>query len=58
MLRSLRLMLATLFQTLRSRWTRGPLRPSWSFQMELIVRFLRRDWEATASWSFPAFART
>lgn len=46
-------MLAAFFATLRSRWTRGPLRPSWSFGMELIVRFLRGDWDDTASWSLP-----
>lgn len=53
MLRSLRLLLVTFLQTLRSRWTRGPLRPSWRFGLEMIVRYLRRDWEQTATWSFP-----
>lgn len=53
MLRSLRLLLVTLLRTLRSRWTTGPLRPSWSFVMELIVRYLRRDWDETAHFSFP-----
>lgn len=52
MLRPLRLMLLSLLQTLHSRLVRGPLRPSWSFTMELIVRFMRRDWDETASWSF------
>jgi len=53
MVRTLRMMLLSLFHTLRSRWSRGPLVASWSVGMEVIVRFLRRDWEETASWSFP-----
>jgi monoterpene epsilon-lactone hydrolase len=46
-------MLLAVLETLRFRWGRGPLRPSWSFAMELIVRYLRRDWDDTVSWSFP-----
>jgi monoterpene epsilon-lactone hydrolase len=51
-LRSLRLLLVTFLPTLRSRLRHGPLRPSWSFGFEWTVRFLRRDWEESAGWSF------
>lgn len=51
MLRSLRLLLVTFWPTLSSRLRHGPRRPSWSFLFEWTVRFLRRDWDETASWS-------
>jgi acetyl esterase/lipase len=54
MLRTLRLMLVTLFPTFSSRLRRGPLRPSWSFMFEWMIRALRRDWDETASWSLEA----
>jgi len=50
MLRALRLFLVTLLETVRARRSRGPLRPTWSFGFEWIVRYLRRDWEDTAGW--------
>lgn len=53
MLRSLRLFVGIFFQTLRLRLTRGRLLPSWSFGIEMIVRYQRRDWDETASWSLP-----
>jgi acetyl esterase/lipase len=43
-------MLVTLFSTISSRRRRGPLRPSWSFTFEWMIRALRRDWDETASW--------
>lgn len=52
MLRSIRLMFATLFAVIRARLTRGPLRPEWSFMFEGTVAFLRRDWDDTAAWPF------
>lgn len=36
--------------TARSRVLHGPLVPSWSALFESVIRFLRRDWEATAAW--------
>jgi acetyl esterase/lipase len=49
-MRMLRLMLVTLFPTISSRLRRGPLRLSWSFMFEWMIRALRRDWDETASW--------
>lgn len=43
----------SLFHTLRARWRAGPLRPSWSFAFEWTIRWLRLDWERTASWPLP-----
>jgi acetyl esterase/lipase len=54
MLRMLRLFFATLVPTLSARRSRGPLRPSWSFMFEWMIRVLRRDWDETADWSLPA----
>jgi epsilon-lactone hydrolase len=42
-MRLLRLLLVTLVETLFSRISHGRLRPSWGFQFEWVVRFLRRD---------------
>jgi monoterpene epsilon-lactone hydrolase len=42
-MRLLRLLLVTLVETLISRISHGRLRPSWGFQFEWVVRFLRRD---------------
>jgi monoterpene epsilon-lactone hydrolase len=42
-MRMLRLLLVTLIETLISRISHGRLRPSWGFQFEWVVRFLRRD---------------
>jgi acetyl esterase/lipase len=50
MLRALRLLLVTYWLTLLSRLRRGPLRPSWSFMFEWMIRMLRRDWDETAAW--------
>ena len=50
MLRTLRLLLVTFLPTLSARLRRGPLRPSWSFMFEWMIRSLRRDWDETASW--------
>lgn len=52
MLRSIRLMLVTLFSVIRARLSRGPLRPGWSFMFEGTVAFLRRDWDETLGWPF------
>lgn len=53
MFRFIGLFVAVFFETLRSRWSSGPLLPSWSFSFEATIRFLRRDWKATSGWSFP-----
>jgi acetyl esterase/lipase len=53
MLRTLRLLLVTFLPTLSARLRRGPLRPSWSFMFEWMIRSLRRDWDETASWPLP-----
>lgn len=50
MLRTFWLFLLTWLDTLRSRSRSGPLRPGWPFSFEWIVRYLRADWDATATW--------
>lgn len=45
-------MTMALARTLACRLSRGPLRPTWSFTLEVVIRYLRLDWEATASWDF------
>lgn len=53
MLRLLRILLVTLFETLAARVSHGRLLPSWSFRFEWMVRFLRRDFGETADWPTP-----
>jgi epsilon-lactone hydrolase len=53
MLRMLRLLALTFWPTMSSRLRRGPLRPSWSFMFEWMIRSLRLDWDETASWPLP-----
>lgn len=43
-------MLVAFVQTLVRRITRGRPRPSWSFGFQLVLRYMRLDWEATADW--------
>jgi len=52
MLRALGLLWLAFFQTLAARLRDGPLRPSWSFTFQWMVRYLRVDWERTADWDF------
>ena len=42
--------LVAFMTTLRRRLREGPLRPSWPFGFEVVVRYLRRDWEETSAW--------
>lgn len=44
---------AALIDTIRRRLSDGPLRASWPFGFELVVRYLRRDWESTSDWPTP-----
>lgn len=57
MLRLLRILIQTLFTTLRARRRRGPARPSWGFQFEWVVAFLRRDFTESASWPYEVLRR-
>lgn len=50
MFRALRLMFAALCLTLIGRLVGRPRHPSWPFSFELVVRYLRLDWEGTADW--------
>ncbi|HVY30939.1 MAG TPA: alpha/beta hydrolase [Polyangiaceae bacterium] len=52
MLRLLRILLVSLFTTIRARFRRGPARRSWGFQFEWVVAFLRRDFEESAHWPY------
>jgi len=50
MFRALRLMLTAVCLTLLGRVIGRPRHPSWSVSFEIVVRYLRLDWEATADW--------
>lgn len=45
------LFLRSLVRTAVSRARRGPLRPTWSFGFEAVIRTLRADWDE--SWRWP-----
>jgi len=50
MLRSLRLMLFAWIATIWGRLVGRPRHTNWPFVFELLVRYLRLDWDETASW--------
>lgn len=50
MIRGVYLMFVALWATLKARLTGQARHPSWPFQFEWIVRYLRLDWEDTAHW--------
>jgi acetyl esterase/lipase len=52
MWRLLRLFMVALVEASVSRLRRGPLLPSWGFQLEWVVRFLRRDFAESARWPY------
>ncbi|MFO0549049.1 MAG: alpha/beta hydrolase [Polyangiaceae bacterium] len=52
MFRLLGILLATFFETVRARGRRGPLRPSWNFQFEWVIAFLRRDFSESGNWPY------
>lgn len=45
-------MLLATWATLTARLRGRPRHPAWSFSFEVAVRYLRLDWEQTASWDF------
>jgi acetyl esterase/lipase len=57
MLRLLRILCVSLLTTIRERFRRGPARPSWGFQFEWVVAFLRRDFEESARWPYAELRR-
>ncbi len=57
MLRLLRILAATFFETVRSRLQHGRMRPSWTFQFEWVVRFLRRDFLESGHWPYERLRR-
>jgi acetyl esterase/lipase len=57
MLRLLRILVVSLFTTIRARFRRGPARPSWSFRFEWVVAFLRRDFDEAAHWPYADLRR-
>jgi acetyl esterase/lipase len=57
MLRLLRILIQTLFTTLRARRRQGPARPSWGFQFQWVVAFLRQDFVESAAWPYEALRR-
>jgi monoterpene epsilon-lactone hydrolase len=52
-LRAIGLMLVALAQTTVRRLRHGPPRPTWSFTFQLVQRYMRLDWDATADWDLP-----
>jgi len=56
-LRLLRILVVTFFTTLAARLRRGPARPSWGFQFEWVVAFLRKDFEESAAWPYEKLRR-
>lgn len=52
MLRLLTILIRTFLTTLWSRWRRGPRLPSWGFQFEWMVAFLRQDFAESAAWPY------
>ncbi|HET9929244.1 MAG TPA: alpha/beta hydrolase [Polyangiaceae bacterium] len=57
MLRMLRLFIVTWFETSFARLRGGRLLPSWNFQFEWVVRFLRRDFIETSLWPYGLLRR-
>jgi epsilon-lactone hydrolase len=57
MLRLLRILFVSFFTTLWGRFRRGRAQPSWGFQFEWVVAFLRRDFSESAAWSYPKLRR-
>lgn len=57
MLRMLRLLVISWFETMFARMRSGRLLPSWGFQFEWVVRFLRRDFVETGVWPYPRLRR-
>jgi epsilon-lactone hydrolase len=53
MLRQVVLLLSTLVETIVARARHGRMLPSWGFQFEWMVRFLRRDFLEMADWPYP-----
>jgi monoterpene epsilon-lactone hydrolase len=53
MFRLFRLFVLAFVKTAWSRWSGGPLRPTWPFSFEVTVRFLRKDWDSTSEWELP-----
>jgi monoterpene epsilon-lactone hydrolase len=53
MLRFFRLFVVAFVQTVWSRQFGGPLRPTWPFGFEVIVRCLTKDWDSTSEWEPP-----
>ena len=56
MLRALRLMLVSWLATVLGRLSGRARHPRWPFGLELVVRYLRRDWDETAGWDFGRLA--
>jgi monoterpene epsilon-lactone hydrolase len=50
MRRVLLLWLRALWASARGRGAGRPLRPGWPFGLEVVIRFLRLDWDETAAW--------
>jgi epsilon-lactone hydrolase len=56
-LRLLWLFTLTWLETIMARLRRGPMRPSWDFSFECVVRFLRRDYLDSARWPYERLRR-
>ncbi|HET7543433.1 MAG TPA: alpha/beta hydrolase fold domain-containing protein [Polyangiaceae bacterium] len=52
MIRLLRILVVSFFTTLAARVRRGPACPTWGFQFEWVVAFLRKDFDESAHWPY------
>jgi acetyl esterase/lipase len=50
MFRQFKLFVFAFFRTIFARARRGPLRPTWSLPFEVMIRYLRSDWDEVAGW--------
>lgn len=57
MLRLLGVLVTSFFATIYARFRRGPALPSWTFQFEWIVTFLRQDFMGSSAWSYADLRR-
>jgi monoterpene epsilon-lactone hydrolase len=58
MIASFALLVRAFIEVFVRRLSRGPLLPSRSFVFEVVLRFMRLDWDAATTWSFQRLRAT